>query len=367
MIIDDIALTLEKGVDHKTTAHLIECFGSAQEIYSASAERLIDVAELKPQIAQQIVRRSKHEQAQKEVKHIEKYGISAISATSPEYPYLLKECCDNPHVLYLKGDVSILNAPILTMVGTREITQYGLRVCDSLIKDLAEQMPDLVIASGLAYGVDVACHRAALRYGLRTMAVLATTLPAIYPAHHANVADEIIRSGGAIVSELNTTATYHKGQFLQRNRILAGIAGGTVVVESKKRGGSLNTAAVAESYNRVVMAVPGRTEDKSSQGTNNLIRSLKARIVSSAEQISEEMGWPFDEKQRSDEAGLSGGEFTREQTAVMSSLSGGETLSVDGIIERTGLDTGTVMSTLLTLEIDGLVKKSNGVLYERFM
>lgn len=365
MIIDDIALTLEEGVSPRVAAYLIDCFGSAEAIYRASEQQLIEQAELKPQLAAQLVRKSKHKLSENEVKHMVKYGITAIESTSSLYPRLLKECCDYPHVLYVKGDPAVLGSTMLTMVGTRNVTGYGAKMCDSLVQSLADVFPDLVVVSGLAYGVDVACHRAALRCGLRTIGVVVNCLPAISPTHHASIAEDMIRQGGAVVSEINSCCKEHKGQFLRRNRIIAGLSAGTVIVESQKSGGSLITASMADGYNRVVMAVPGRVGDDASEGTNALIKMMKARMVTCGADIASELGWEIapklEEGDLNDVLTLS-----PEQRVLYDCFASGEVYSVDDLVQKSGLPINMLLSLLLEMEFDGIIRGLPGGRYEKF-
>lgn len=363
-IIDDIALTFEKGFGTKTVNHLINCFGSAQEVYTATVNELIFKAELNEKLAIQITKKNEHRRAEKEMKHLQKYNITPLIATSSDYPPLLRECEDSPHVLYVLGETKILKQPTLSMVGTREITSYGLKTCDTLIKSLAEAMPELVIVSGLAFGVDTACHRSAVAHGLPTVGVLANALPDIYPTHHLNIAREMIAQGGAVVSEMASTMLPHKGGFLQRNRIIAGLGEGTIVVESPWKGGSMVTASIADGYQRVVMAVPGRVDDFMSTGTNNLIRSMKARMVCTAFDVMRELGWDVEEKNCDNEEDLTN--LSKDEQGVLSLLTGGVVKTTDELAELSGMSMSELLTVLLELEFGGFVKALPGNRYERF-
>lgn len=295
MTIDDLALTFHPELGCKTAIHLLDCFGSVEAIYAATTDELIDRAKLKASLAQSLARRECHRAAEQELNFCTRNNIRPIAVGDAEYPVHLLECPDYPHVVYVKGDIDFNCGHWLSVVGTRKATPYGDKVCDRLIGELAALFPDLVVVSGLAYGIDVAAHRAALRHGVRTVAVLGHPLTHIYPRVHVETAREIVRSGGALVSEYPSTAHPDRAGFIQRNRLIAGLSDGTVIVESAARGGSLVTADMASGYNREVMAVPGRIGDRNAEGTNRLIRSLKAQIVCCGVDVAESLGWEIAE------------------------------------------------------------------------
>lgn len=365
MTIDDIALTLQSGLGPKGIAWLLSVFGSAGEVYSAGEERLVREAELKPEFAREISRRTCHSQAEKELKYIEKHSIAALASTDTVYPELLRECPDYPHVLYIRGSVEAFEGNLLSMVGTRTATPYGQRMCDTLVGGMAELDGGTVIVSGLAYGVDAECHRAALRYGLRTVAVIANPLPEVTPSQHRSLADEIVEKGGALVTELHSQTKQNGAYFIPRNRIIAGMSGGTVVVESPLKGGSLSTAGLADGYGRTVMAVPGRAGDRCSEGANALIKRQKAAMVTSGDDIFHEMGWDIAEPGRVPAAPKNVPALNASEKRVFDCLREGETLGIDAIASRSGMHIGELAATLLNLELGGFVRMLPGKMYER--
>ena len=284
MAIDDIALTLVPGLGVKGVVHLLEVFGTAQAIFAASADELSGRAELRPDIARSIAARKSHPEAERELRHCRRHGITPLASTDDAYPALLREIPDYPHVLYIKGNAEVLSQRCLSMVGTRRISTYGQRLCDELVRGLT-RIPQVVVVSGLAFGVDVACHRAALAAGIPTVGVLANPLPDVTPAQHTSVALDMIERGGALISELHSQSKQRGTFYLARNRIIAGLSAGTVVIESPASGGSLATAHYADGYDRTVMAPPGRTTDANSFGTNSLIRNRKAQLVLTADDV----------------------------------------------------------------------------------
>lgn len=291
MTIEDIALQMTPGIGVKGAVHLLGVFGSARDIFAAAPDELAGEAGLREEIAREIVRRRGFAAAEKELEHCRRNGIAAIASTDPEYPPLLREIPDYPHVLYIKGDTAALSARCLSMVGTRNATPYGQTMCNRLVEGLAAQVPGLCIVSGLAFGIDVAAHRAALAAGVPTVAVLANPLPEVTPAQHTAVARDILDHGGALVTELHSQTRQNGTAYIARNRIIAGLSAGCIVVESPDSGGSLVTAHCADDYDRSVMAVPGRATDRMSAGTNHLIRNRKAQLVLTADDIVRELMW----------------------------------------------------------------------------
>ncbi|MBR6284518.1 MAG: DNA-processing protein DprA [Muribaculaceae bacterium] len=236
-------------------------------------------------------RRSLLERAEREIMFIEQKNIRATYYTDPDYPRRLAEANDAPLMLYSTGDCD-LNAPhIVSIVGTRHATAYGISFTDALVHDLGAAVPGVVVVSGLAYGIDIAAHRASLKHQVPTVAVLAQGLNKIYPALHRRDAAEIVHRHGAVVTDYQSQDDIHKGNFLARNRIIAALSDCTIVVESAPSGGALVTASLAQSYNRDVMAVPGRVGDEFSRGCNKLIGSNRALSITSAQDVVEAMRW----------------------------------------------------------------------------
>lgn len=363
MTLEDIALTLVPGLGHKGTVYLLGLFGSAERIFAATESELIEQAELRPEIVRSIVRKDMFRQAGQEMKFLVRHGITGVASTDGDYPPLLRECPDYPHMLYVLGNPRALPLRSLSMVGTRKFTQYGLRMCDELVHGLSERMPGLCIVSGLAFGVDVNCHRAALRYGLPTVAVIANTLPDITPAQHEGVAREIVEKGGAIVTELHSQTRQNGALFLSRNRIIAGMSEGTVVVESPRSGGSLSTAQMADGYDRTVMAVPGRVGDKYSEGTNGLIRKSKARLVASGEDIVQELMWDVYADSYVPGKQPVQPQLTDLQRRVVGCFARGEEAGIDALALRSGLSIRQLMPILLDLEFEGVVRALPGKIY----
>ena len=345
MTIEDIALQMTPGIGLKGAVHLLEQFGDARSIFAASADELVGDAELRPEAAQQILRRKGFPAAEKELDHCRRNGITAIASTDAEYPPLLREIPDYPHVLYVRGSIEALSSRCISVVGTREATPYGQTACNRLVEGLAERVPGLCVVSGLAFGIDVAAHRAALAAGVPTVAVVANPLPGVTPAQHTDVARDILAHGGALVTELHSQSKQNGNFYLARNRIIAGLSAGCIVVESADTGGSLYTAHCADAYNRTVMAVPGRITDRASA---DVIRELM---------------WDLGENPATLRAKPSTPELTPDEAGLLGCFRTDDPLSVETLGELSGLNPGELATLLVGLELAGAVRQLPGNRY----
>lgn len=365
MPLKDIALTFVPNLGAKGAVHLLESFGSAEAIYSASERELVVRASLREDLARSIASGAGLREAEKELRYCHQNGLSILTSTDERYPRLLREIPDYPAVLYVRGRIEALQRRMVSFVGTRKISAYGQRMSDELVRGVHELVPDVAIVSGLAFGVDGAAHRAALAVGATTVAVVANPLPHVTPASHENLAADIVAHGGAIVSELNSQTKQNGRFYIPRNRIIAALSAGTVVVESGESGGSLSTAAFADGYNRSVMAVPGRVSDSGSRGCNLLIRNRKAQLVLSGRDIVSELMWEF------------GVEQPVETTVVESPLSEEEQrfleffdsdpLTIDQLQLRSGMPMGELSYMLMSLELSGAIQPLAGKRYEKII
>lgn len=303
--------------------------------------------------------------AEREILWCEKNNIRILSLLSDEYPQRMKSCLDAPLALFYRGTADINTPHILSVVGTRGATPYGKDAVHRIIHDLHNLVPDTLIVSGLAYGIDIAAHREALNEGMMTVGVLAHGLDRIYPAVHRNSAVEMLRQGG-LISEFPSNTTPEKYNFIRRNRIIAGMADATLVVESKAKGGSLATARIANDYNKEVFALPGRISDIMSEGCNNLIADNKALLVSSAEDIVSALGWVTEEKKKDK---MKNGielslfkELTPEEQAVVDILSRDD-MHQSMLCTLCGIPYGKLSAILFEMEMKGLVRIQAGGFY----
>ena len=290
-----MGLTELKGVGDILSRHLLQYFGSAKAVFKANRSLLEKTPGIGPITAEQIdkARPEALRRAEKEVAFIEKNKINLFAITDEDYPKRLKECQDAPVIFYYRGIANLDAAKIISIVGTRRITEYGRKNTELLIKNLAELFPELVIVSGLAYGVDVCAHRNAIKNKLPTIGVLAHGFDRIYPAAHRNIAAEMLSHGGLLTDFMSET-TPERENFLRRNRLIAGLADATIIIESAEKGGSLVTADIAFSYSRDVFAFPGRITDHFSLGCNRLIQINKAGLITSAQDIVKALSWDTD-------------------------------------------------------------------------
>lgn len=272
---------------------ILACTGSEERFFTMTSDQLTACLSFRNRLFDRSVRDKALAEAADEAAFVERNHINAIYFTDPAYPKRLLECDDAPLMIYTLGDCDLNAARFVSIVGTRHATAYGSDFVGDLVNGLAARCADpIVIVSGLAYGIDVAAHRAALSAGIPTIGVLAHGLNTIYPSSHRDVAAKMIRSGGMLLTDYRSRDAIHKGNFLARNRIVAGLSDCLVVAESDSHGGALVTARLASAYSRDVFALPGRTTDRYSRGCNQLISSCVASLITSADDIISAMRWP---------------------------------------------------------------------------
>lgn len=297
--------------------------------------------------------------AEKELEHIKKYNVKCITMDDADYPKRVAEVCpDAPLALYYCGNADLNARHTISVVGTRNSTEYGRDLTDTIIAELAAGFPDLLIVSGLAYGTDINAHRAAYDNNLPTVAVLAHGLDRIYPSIHRNTAARMVTHGG-LLTEYPTNTSPEAHNFLRRNRIIAALSEATLVVESKYKGGSLTTARLAAEYGQTVMACPGRVTDDSSVGCNNLIVQGRALAVTSAADIIHTLNWHVSTTTSAPLPSLFDEEMTAEERLVYNTLDL-EGKHINLIITATSLPVQQVMGILNELEFRDLVRQLPG-------
>ncbi len=361
-----IALTLCPGIGHIGAKRLVEAAGSAAEVFRLRKELperfpgVIHAPAVKALDCPEAFRR-----AEKELEWAEKNRVRCLTLGDEHYPSRLRECEDAPTVLFFKGNADLNRLRVVSMVGTRHATEYGKQFCSGFLHDLSELCSDLLVVSGLAYGIDVHAHRCALASGIPTVAVLAHGMDRIYPSVHRKTAVDMLAEGGLLTEFLPSTAP-DRYNFVSRNRIVAGMSDAVIVVESAAKGGSLITAALAESYHRDCFALPGRATDEYSRGCNRLIRDNKAALVNDASDFVEAMNWgrAADRSSRT-----TGGvqrslfpELTEEETRVVRILARGD-LHVNTLVVETDIPVNRMSALLFELEMKGVVKALVGGVY----
>jgi DNA processing protein len=357
-----IALTLVPHIGPVQAKILLQHL-KPEEIFASKKGILERIEGIGPFRANAIRRFRDFDLAEKEAVFIQDKKIRVLLYGSEDYPQRLSHCFDPPTLLYVKGDID-LNAPrVIGVIGTRGNTDYGKQVTEKFIGAL--EGSQTVIISGLAYGIDALAHRSALKHSLPTAAVLAHGLNHLYPPEHSPIAKEMIRNGGGIITEFNTSFKPDKHNFPLRNRVVAGLCDAIVVIESGIKGGSMITAELANGYNRDVFAFPGRAGDQKSAGCNYLIRNNKAALVTDTQELLEAMGW-IEEKEKKPrrhqrELFL---ELNSEEHLIVEILKTADTVHIDEIRERSGLTPGAVASGLLSLEFKSVISSRPGKTYQ---
>ncbi|MDR1918304.1 MAG: DNA-processing protein DprA [Tannerellaceae bacterium] len=285
-----IGLTMINGIGDVLGRQLLQAVGDAEAIFSEKTRLLEKIPGIGKTLIAEIKRPEVLRRAEKELAFIQKNKISSYFLSEKDYPSRLRECADAPLLIYFRGQGDLNSQRIISLVGTRKTTDYGRELTEKLIAELAEKLPGLLVVSGLAYGIDIAAHRNALKHQLPTVAVLAHGLDRIYPPIHRATAIEMMESGG-LLTDFPSETNPDKPNFIKRNRIIAGLSDATIVVESADKGGSLITADIAFSYGREVFAFPGRVTDLHSQGCNRIIRQNKAALITCAADFISAMCW----------------------------------------------------------------------------
>lgn len=366
-IVFSIALSKLKGLSVLNARILLDAMGSASEIFAHRK----DILQMIPHASQRLQDALNHvddviDAAKKEVEFIERNRIKALTLDSNEYPQRLKECEDAPLVLYLCGDTDLNRQRVISIIGTRKCSEYGREVCRHFISEFKRYYPDTLIVSGLAYGIDICAHRSALGNGMDTIGVLAHGLDTIYPSMHRATAADMVHQGGGLLTEYTTNTKPDKMNFVQRNRIVAGISDACIVVESSAKGGSLITAELASNYNREVFAFPGRIYDECSAGCNNLIKRHQATLLTSVEDLIEAMGWhnPLAESHKKSVQQELFPELNEEEAVLVNTLKNVDDKHINQIVIDSNIPYSRASMILFDLEMRGIVKALGGARYK---
>ncbi|MDO4763677.1 MAG: DNA-processing protein DprA [Flavobacteriaceae bacterium] len=357
-IVYSIALRACPLVGDVNFMKLVSSTGSAKETWNLSKSMLREVSGIGTQISKEIGNDSYLDFAEKELKFCEKNNIKIRLRHLNQLPKLLMECSDAPAILYQKGDFDE-NRKLVSVVGTRKMTNYGRKFIAELMEQLEGK--NITIVSGLALGTDACAHQEALNHSLPTIGVLAHGLHTIYPSAHSVMAREMIEKGGALLSEFNSNHKPDREHFLQRNRVVAGLSGLTIVVESAFGGGSMSTVSHANGYNREVFALPGRVSDKYSQGCNLIIAQHKARIISSFQDILDELG--DDEPRQTQLFAPKEIELDENIKPIYRVIEENSPISLDDISLKLDIPAFKLLPILLDLELMGYIKSLSGRQY----
>ncbi len=353
------------GIGPVNGRRLVQCFNGVQNIFDQSVRDLVQLVGVGPVMAERLLNHTYQKEAENQYRRILKDGIKCLPLPDQSYPELLKECPDAPLILYQKGPISFSGRYLLSIVGTRSMTDYGRRVCEQLIEGLVPYNP--VIISGLAYGIDIYAQRTALKLGLDTVSCLGHGLDTIYPGRHAKFVPEILRKG-ALLSEFGLGTPPEPMNFVRRNRIIAGVSPATVVIESGPKGGSLITADLAFGYDREVFAVPGRSTDRFSTGCNLLIGNHKAQLLSSPEQLVDALQWSAAPRNSKDQTqklrNRRQGALTPEETRICEFLAVNGIQVLDEIAVSCLLSVRETAAMLFQLEMKELIRPYPGKRFE---
>lgn len=354
-----IALTLIPEIGSVHTKALLSSFGSASAIFQAKKKELGFIDGIGERKAKLIKDFTNFTAAEKELNFVLKNSYQIVFQTDDQFPKRLLNCYDAPVLLYLNGHCNLNAGKIISIVGTRNNSEYGKQIAEQFIAELPTE--DLLILSGLAFGIDGIAHKAALKNKIPTVGVLAHGLDRIYPMQHKNLSKEMLAEGG-LLTEFRKGVLPDKHNFPKRNRIVAGMSDATIVIETAKKGGSMITAELASSYNRELFAVPGKITDTKSSGCNQLIKDNKANLFSETADFLEWMGWQDKQKMPKKQRILFY-EFTKEELVIADLLSNNEAQSIDTLYLKSGLSSSAFAAAILSLELQNAIESLPGKMF----
>ena len=363
-----IALTLVNGIGDVLIRNLISYAGSAQKAFTLPPAKLLKIPNIGVVLANNLHNKTIWTEAEKIIAQAEKDGVQILFYTDKNYPDRLKRNYDAPALMYYKGNADLNATKAVAIVGTRQATEYGKKISAEIVEGL--QVHNALIISGLAYGIDIAAHKAALKNDLPTIGVMASGLDIIYPNQHEKTVQAMLEKGGLLTESPFGTGP-DAPRFVARNRIIAGMSDVTIVVESAKRGGGLISAEYANNYHREVFAVPGDIRNKFSEGCNNLIRQNKAQIYTNVQDLIDTMNWDLSGKtpEKIPQQLFDDTQFSDEEAQILALLRRNETMQIDEIAWQSQMSMGNLASLLLSLEFQGIVKslpgKKYGLVYVR--
>ncbi len=357
-----IALSMIPGVGPKTAKRILEFLPNPEALFSETKKGLEALLGKRDTIISAILSKSMFSAVEKELHFIEKNHIQVLFYNEEQFPQRLKrsECSDTPIVLYYKGNANLNTSKIVSIVGTRNATEYGKTMIENLLKGISEEQ--ILIVSGLAYGIDTCSHKVALQNNLPTVGVLGHGLGMIYPSENRNLAKDMLSHGGLLTEYVSETSI-EPGNFPSRNRIIAALADATIIIEAAKRGGALITAEIANGYNRDVFALPGRTNDRFSEGCNHLIKTNKAHLIQNSDDLFYIMGWKKKKNQKVIQKELFE-ELLPTERIIYDRILLGKELTIDEISANCDLSLPKIVVALLSLELKNIIKCLPGKKYK---
>jgi DNA processing protein len=359
-LIYQLALTQIPNIGYVHAKLLIQAFGTAKDIFTAKRSDLERLEGIGVARARNIKKFSNFNKAEQEIAFIEKYGIQTFFLNEPNYPKRLLNCYDPPTLLFYKGSADLDVSHCISIVGTRNNTEYGKHFTEKFVRELSDL--GVLVISGLAAGIDTIAHKAALKNGLATVGVLAHGLDSIYPPENTDIARSMIKNGG-LLTELFSKTLPDKHNFPSRNRIVAGLSDATIVIETGIKGGSMITADLANSYNRDTFAVPGKVSDQKSAGCNYLIQNNKAILLTDAEQLATIMNWSDRAKKMSHQQRELFTDCTPNEKLILDIIKEKETISIDDLNLQSGLSSSAVAAATLNLELHHIIQSLPGKIY----
>lgn len=360
-LLHQIALTCIPGIGDVTARALLNYCGSAEEVFRVKKAHIKAIPGIGPKTTEIILNHKNFDRAEQELKFIEKYKIKHFFITDEHYPKRLKNCYDAPILVYFKGNADLNAARIVSVVGTRNATEYGKELCRQLISDL--QIHNPLIISGLAYGIDSMAHKECVTNNLGTVGVLGHGLDRIYPAQNRNLAGKMIEHGG-LLTEYRSETNPDRENFPKRNRIIAGLSDATIVVEASIKGGALITAEIANSYNRDVFAYPGRITDAYSSGCNYLIKTNRANLISKVADLEYLLGWSEVQVQKNKAQVSMMLNLSPDEKKIAVMLETNGQTAVDELALGVNMPQSKLALTLLGLEMQGIVISLPGKVYK---
>lgn len=360
-IVYQIALTMVPQIGDIHAASLLQHFKNAEAIFSAGRPVLDKIPGIGPVRSKSIKNFKDFDKAEKELEFTAKYGIQVVNRHHPAYPKRLLHCYDAPSLLYYKGNADLNTQRVLAIIGTRSHTAYGKEITGEIVRELAAA--NVLVVSGLAYGIDAVAHKASLDNELQTIGVIAHGLDRIYPAAHTSLARAMIQSGG-LLTDLRSGTAPDKQNFPKRNRIVAGIADAVLVIETDIKGGSMITAELANNYNKDVFAIPGKVTDAKSAGCNYLIRNNKAALATSGKDILEFMNWSDTTISKTTRQKKLFIDLSPEEKMITEILEEHTSVHLDEINLRCGLSSSAIAAAMLHLELEGIVTTLPGKHYK---
>ncbi len=353
-----LAMIFIPGIGPVLGKRLISYAGGVENVFQLSPAELQRAPGIGDKLSNPLLRKKALNLAKKELENLQKYSISAHFYLDKTYPEVLKNFEDAPIILFTKGSLNLDTLqPKLAIVGTRKATAYGRQACEKIIRDLVNQGVKPIIISGLAYGIDHCAHKISLELNLPNIAVLANGLNTIYPATHKNLALKI-QQNGLIISENPTLSKLEPKAFVRRNRIIAALADATIIIESGLKGGAMFTAQFARHYAKKVYALPGRINDPKSQGPNWLIKQNKATILTSAQQIIEDLNWKTKQQIK-----IEFPELSSDEQKVIQTIKQHDKIFIDDLALKLGWNFNKILTILFQLELKGLIEQLPGNFY----